>query len=725
MIGATDSSQSQKNLSPQSLLGLSLIHEGGLSRSLSKSNLKKVHHIWLEEQLQWYRRPRTSKARKELMSSKKHKTRVVDWSKFTNFSYRRSKEDLSKLCSKLSKCERENVFKSYDNKGLCPIHWAAINNRSDMIEFMIDNGCPIEIKCKNKLFADGTSLHLAAMNGSIEAASILLKKADSSKERGKFKKLSLTDNKEIEPANNNDNTKAANNFDSQSWLKERDVEGQTPLMRSAAPRSKRLDTIRDLLRKNLWSLSGRPAEMALFLINKGADWRETEPIYNMNLMHLAIVNDYDDIVNLLLVIDRQLLEIPAKIASEQSGSSQLRRLGSPERGNFETVSLDENSPESQNSSRSSLLDEETRAKEIIQRGLKPLELAIVYGRLSVIQLFWFVKLGNERRRKKELRALLSQVCWSSKTELFKIIRVASLKIALIGDLTVLTLYWLPFDGVLLLSYLITIALAIRMIFSDPGYSRQNTHDYLSELSKLIKRDISVDDSNFSNQTSQTSYPVSIQIDADDVTEKVRVLCHKCHNMRKARSRHCDYCNKCVQDFDHHCIYLSCCVGRKNRCDFLIMIIMLTLTATYGTVIYMEKHYYLNIRELIGFWWIFKYVLIGLLIALLKLKRACQGVTMYENLRSKRIRKIFGSKGPPESISNSHRAFSVKRGSFWRYSPDRFVTGDLKMGKILKNLQEFTNNLSIKDYLLSVVCGNTNISGLFLDSSNREKRINSY
>lgn len=650
------------------------------------------------------------------MSKEGRKIKKIDWAKFTNFGYRRSREDLSELCSKVSRSKLEKVFNNYDQAGLCPIHWASINNRSDMIEFLIDNGSPMAIKCRNKLFSDGTALHLAAMNGSIEAASMLLLKADTKATRSEFRKLSLTDNQQNQPANE---SKKIDSFDAKAWLKERDSDGQTPLMRSAAPKSKRLDTIRDLLRKNLWSLSGRPAEMALFLINKGADWRETEPIYNMNLMHLAIVNDYDDIVNMLLVIDRQLLTIPAKITNTQIEASKLVPKSASPQSNFESISLnssgnsssESSSPDSSpNSSNESLLDRETQAKELLEKGLTPLELAIVYGRVSVIQLFWFVRSEeSEKRHKSELRAVLSRACWSSKSELTKTVRVAFLKIILITDLIILTLFWLPLDGIFILSYCLTLALVIRMMFSNPGYLNENTQDYLNEVSKLVRRTISADSSQIKDGT-VIEMTTGIETNGGEVTERVRLLCHKCHCMRKHRSKHCNYCNRCIQDFDHHCIYLSCCIGRKNRLDFLILLIMISLTATYGSIVYRKMHFNMDAWQLFGFVWIFKWIVIGILSSLLILKRACQGVTMYENLRSKRIRKIFGSEGTPENISKSHRIYSIKKGSYWRYSPNRFVTGDLKREKIIKNLQEFANYISIEDYLLSLISFNTNMNG---------------
>lgn len=635
-----------------------------------------------------------------------------------------------------------------------------------MIELMIHYGSPIGMKCKNKLFADGTALHLAAMNGSIEAASILLRKAGSRGERTEFKTLDIRDDKNVKAPKDE--------FDDKNWLKERDAEGQTPLMRSAAARSKRLDTIRDLLRKNLWSLSGRPAEMALFLINKGADWRETEPISNMNLMHLAIVNDYNDIVNMLLVLDRQLINIPAKIAEKNREVEKKSALEPDEpKSNLVSINLDTKSGVNSNNSpsaspkefnpatdsKTNLLTKQERASDLLERGLKPLELAIIYGRLHVIQLLWFVKPEEEdnepkglfseeakNKSKRELRAVLSKACWSSKVELGRTIRVTSFRLALAADLMILTIFWMPYylnnpfpsnsgsffirSGIFILSYCATILLAARITFSNPGYLKRNTQNYLNEVSELTGRNLKAardlpkqENSNKSGSKMEASSVVDMK-SADksrSIEERVRLLCHKCRCIRKARSRHCNYCNRCIQDFDHHCIYLANCVGRNNRVEFLVMILMVSLTAIYGSLLYATSSSLSDTWNFIRFMWIFKYVLIGAWTAALILRRACLGVTMYEELRSNRIRKIFGPSGPPDEIEKSHEIYSIKKGSFWRYSPDRFVTGDLAIKKILHNLREFSNNITMKDFLLSVVCADNNLSHLFSSGSPAQKK----
>lgn len=57
------------------------------------------------------------------------------------------------------------------------------------------------------------------------------------------------------------------------------------------------------------------------------------------------------------------------------------------------------------------------------------------------------------------------------------------------------------------------------------------------------------------------------------------VCYFCKSAKTQHTFHCDVCHKCVMKFDHHCYYISNCVGRDNICFFLGFLFNLTVYLT--------------------------------------------------------------------------------------------------------------------------------------------------
>ncbi|KAF3782799.1 S-acyltransferase 24 protein [Nymphaea thermarum] len=103
------------------------------------------------------------------------------------------------------------------------------------------------------------------------------------------------------------------------------------------------------------------------------------------------------------------------------------------------------------------------------------------------------------------------------------------------------------------------------IRKDPGYIKMNVHmgdlkDVDEPLLKLELKNPALVAGNWSQ------------------------LCCTCKIVRPLRSKHCSTCNRCVEQFDHHCPWVSNCIGKRNKWDFLLFLILETLAMLVTGVI---------------------------------------------------------------------------------------------------------------------------------------------
>ncbi|KAM3625203.1 uncharacterized protein V6R79_008651 [Siganus canaliculatus] len=83
----------------------------------------------------------------------------------------------------------------------------------------------------------------------------------------------------------------------------------------------------------------------------------------------------------------------------------------------------------------------------------------------------------------------------------------------------------------------------------------------------------------------------------------RIFCTSCMLKKPMRTNHCFYCDACVAKQDHHSIWINSCIGARNHHYFVLFLFSLVLMGAwmfYGCIVYFSTHCVLHYQDQ-GLW----------------------------------------------------------------------------------------------------------------------------